>query len=48
MTRRDEIEQEIAQLRKLADQLTDEKTLERIANLITDLEAEKAALADAK
>ena len=48
MTRRDEIEQEIAQLRKLADQLTDEKTLERIANLITDLEAEKAALADEK
>ena len=48
MTRRDEIDQEIRQLKKLADQLTDEKTLEGIASLIADLEAEKAALADEK
>jgi hypothetical protein len=48
MTQRDEIDQEIRQLKKLADQLTDEKTLEGIASLIADLEAEKAALADEK
>jgi len=48
MTRLAEIDQEIRQLKALADQLTDQKTLEGLANLIADLEAEKAALADEK
>lgn len=45
-TRRDEIDVEIEHLRKLARQLTDQRTLEGIKDLIADLEAEKAALSD--
>jgi len=45
-TRRDEIDAEIEHLRKLAGQLTDQRTLESIKDLIADLEAEKAALSD--
>ena len=42
--RRDEIDEELRHLRRLAIQLTDQQTLEGIKALITDLEAEKAAL----
>jgi hypothetical protein len=42
--RRDEIDEEVRHLRKLANQLTDQKTLEGIRLLIADLEVEKTAL----
>jgi hypothetical protein len=42
--RHDEIDEELRHLRKLESQLTDQKTLDAIATLIADLEAEKAAL----
>lgn len=43
-TRRDEIDRELRHLRKLASQLTDQRTLDAIENLIANLEAEKTAL----
>lgn len=43
-TRRDEIDQGLRHLRKLASQLTDQRTLDAIENLIANLEAEKTAL----
>lgn len=42
--RRDQIDEELMYLRKLASQLTDQQTLDGIKVLIVDLEAEKAAL----
>ena len=45
-TPREEIDREIAHLRALASQLTDQRTLEGINDLIVDLEVEKAALSD--
>jgi hypothetical protein len=45
-TRRDEIDAEIEHLRKLASQLTDQRTLEGIKGLIADLEGEKATLSE--
>jgi hypothetical protein len=39
-----EIDEEIRRLRKLASQLTDQKTLDDIVTLIADLEAERAGL----
>ena len=47
-TRRDEIDKEVTHLRRLESQLIDQKTLDGIRDLITDLEAEKSALADEK
>ena len=47
-TRREEIDNEIAHLRKVASQLVDQQTLDGINDLIADLEAEKAALSDDK
>ena len=47
-TRRDEIDAELTPAVKLAGQLTDQRTLESIKDLITDLEAEKAALSAMK
>jgi hypothetical protein len=45
-TRRAEIDEEVTHLRKLASQVTDQRTPEGIRDLIADLEAEKAALSD--
>jgi hypothetical protein len=45
-TWRDDIDKELTYLRKLANQLTDERTLKGIAALIADLETEKAQLPD--
>ena len=42
--RRDEIDGEIRHLSWLVSQLTDQRTIDGIKVLITDLEAEKAAL----
>lgn len=42
--RRNEIDNEIEHLRRLEGQMTDQRTLDGIKLLITDLEAEKAAL----
>jgi hypothetical protein len=47
-TRREKIDKEITHLRKLATQLTDQRTLDGIKGLIADLEAEKAMLSDEK
>jgi hypothetical protein len=44
--RHDEIDEELRHLRKLANQLTDQMTLDGIKDAIADLEAEKAALSD--
>ena len=44
MKRRDEIDEELVQLRKLVDRLTDSRIIEGVKNLIADLEAEKATL----
>jgi hypothetical protein len=44
--RSDEIDGEIAHLRKLESQLTDQRIVDGIKDLIADLEAEKAALSD--
>jgi hypothetical protein len=44
--RSDEIDGEIEQLRKLESQLTDQKIIDGIKDLIADLEIEKAALSD--
>jgi hypothetical protein len=46
ITRREEIDKEIARLIMLESQVLDHQTLEGIAGLIADLEAEKAALSD--
>jgi hypothetical protein len=45
-TRRDEIDEEIALLRKLAAHLTEGRTLDGVRDLIAELEAEQAALSD--
>ena len=47
-TQREEIDKEIAHLRTLESQVIDQRTLEGIAGLITDLEAAKSALPDEK
>lgn len=41
---RDDMDEELRNLRNLASQLTDQTTLEGIEALIVDIEAEKAAL----
>jgi hypothetical protein len=48
ITRHEEIDKEIARLKMLQSQVIDQRTLEGIAGMIADLEAEKAALADEK
>ena len=47
-TRREEIDKEITHLRKLASQLLDQRALDSIKSLITDLEAERAAFSEKK
>lgn len=47
-TRSNEIDEEVRRLRKLASQVTDQRTLEGIKGLIANLEVEKAALSDEK
>jgi hypothetical protein len=44
--RRDEIDEELGHLKRLASQMTDQRTLDGLKDLIADLEAEKAALSD--
>jgi hypothetical protein len=44
--RREKIDEELRHLRRLATQLTDQRTLDGITSLVADLEAEKAALSD--
>jgi hypothetical protein len=43
-TRRDDIDEELRNLKNLVSQLTDQTTLEGIEALIVDLETEQAAL----
>jgi hypothetical protein len=43
-TRREQIDEEIRHLRVLESQMTDQKTIEGIKDLIADLEEEKAAI----
>jgi hypothetical protein len=45
-TRREEIDKEIAHLRKLASQVLDQRALESIQNQIVDLETERIALSE--
>lgn len=42
--RRDEIDKEITHLRRLESQLTDQRTLDGIKAMISDLETEKVKL----
>lgn len=48
MSRRDEIDRELEQLRRLERHMTDEKILNGIKELVADLEAEKAELQPTK